>query len=61
MEYKVFVYRNDGKCVLLSEDKVVVDRDCCYDYYAVQRGDFWQLLSDVEKRKIKSFSVSLMR
>lgn len=60
MEYKVIVTTNEGKRITLKEDKEVINGNC-YDYYTIQRGDFWQLLSDIEKGKIKSFSVSLQK
>ena len=52
MEYKVTVTSNDKRGKVLNENSE-------YDYNAISRGDFWQLLYDLEKGKIKSFSVSL--
>jgi hypothetical protein len=48
MEYKVTVTYNDKRRKVLNENSE-------YDYNAISRGDFWQLLSDLEKGKIKSF------
>ncbi len=61
MEYKVTVTTNEGKRIILSEEKYIQELKSVYDYYAIQRGDFWQILSDLEKGKIKSFSVSLKK
>jgi len=52
MEYKVTVTYNDRRRKVLNDNSE-------YDYNAVARGDFWQLLYDMENGKIKSFSVSL--
>ncbi len=60
MEYKVTVTTSEGKRKTLKEDKEVINGNC-YDYYTIQHGDFWQLLSDMEKGKIKSFSVTIKR
>lgn len=52
MEYKATVTSNDKRRKVLNENSE-------YDYNAISRGDFWQLLYNLEKGKIKSFSVSL--
>lgn len=52
MEYKVTITYNDNKRKVITENSG-------YEFYAVCRGDFWQLLSDLDKGKIKSFSVRL--
>lgn len=54
MEYKVTVTLNDKK-------RKVLDENSGYEYNAISRGDFWQLLSDLDKGKIKSFSVTLRK
>ena len=52
MEYKVTVTSNDKRRKVLNENSE-------YGMIPISRGDFWQLLYDLEKGKIKSFSVSL--
>lgn len=54
MEYKVTVTTNEGR-------RKTLDENSGYEYNAISRGDFWELLSDLDKGKIKSFRVSLKR
>ena len=51
MEYKVTVTYNDKRRKVLNENSE-------YGMIPISRGDFWQLLSELDKGKIKSFSVS---
>ena len=50
MEYKVTVISNEGKRRTLNDNSG-------YGMIPISRGDFWELLSDLDKGKIKSFSV----
>ena len=54
MEYRVTVTSNDKRRKVLNDNSE-------YDYNAISRGDFWQLLCELEKGKIKSFNVSLKK
>ena len=54
MEYKVTVTSNEGKRRTLNENSG-------YGMIPISRGDFWELLADLDKGKIKSFSVSLKK
>lgn len=54
MEYKVTVTSNEGKRRILNENSE-------YGMIPISRGDFWELLSDLDKGKIKSFSVTLRK
>ena len=54
MEYKVTVTSNEGKRRTLNENSG-------YGMIPISRGNFWELLADLDKGKIKSFSVSLKK
>ena len=54
MEYKVTVTSNEGKRRTLNENSG-------YGMIPISRGDFWELLADLDKGKIRSFSVSLKK
>jgi hypothetical protein len=54
MEYKVTVISNEGKSKTLNDNSG-------YGMIPISRGDFWELLSDLDKGKIKSFSVTLSK
>ena len=54
MEYKVTVISNEGKRRTLNDNSE-------YGMIPISRVDFWELLSDLDKGKIKSFSVSLKK
>ena len=54
MEYKVTVTSNDKRRKVLNENSE-------YGMIPISRGNFWELLADLDKGKIKSFSVSLKK
>lgn len=54
MEYRVTITLNDGRRKVLNENSG-------YGMIPISRGDFWELLADLDKGKIKSFCVSLKK